>query len=248
MTPSLWTVASGAVAALGRLDAAAQNLANVNTTGYKAERPVFRLRSDVGAPTDPADPVARHLGGPVVEIERRRDFGQGSIHETGDPLDVAIEGDGFFVVNTPNGERYTRAGQFEVDDEGFLATPDGHRVQGDGDLRIGNGTPAIAADGSITVDGAPVGTLKIVSFGDKPALVPEGAGLYAPASRSVVPTPLDARDVTVTQGALEAANVDAVSGLVELVDVSRGYEQYMKAIERMDQLTQRSINEVGRVG
>lgn len=249
MNRGIFTIASGALAALARLDAVAQNLANVNTAGYKAERPEFRLREFGSDGVHPvADPIVGKAASEVIEVERVRDFSQGPIQQTGNPLDVAITGDGFFVVNTANGERYTRSGNFAVDPEGYLVNPGGQRIQGTGgDLQVAGNKVVIGADGTVQVDGRQAGTLKLVGFGKTPALLPEGTGLFK-AAPLAEQEPIDAANGTLTQGAVEGANIDAISGMVELVDVSRGYEQYMKALERMDQLTQKSINELGRVG
>lgn len=248
MTRGLYAAASGAVAALERLDSVAQNLANANTAGYKASHPVFRVRGDGdSSPEALAISPARQRGvSQVIEASIDRDFSPGTTRQSGNPLDVAIEGPGFFVVNTPRGQRYTRQGAFSLDGQGFLVTQHGERVQGEqGDIRL-DGTPAIGDDGAISVDGAVVGKLKLVGFGDRPALVPEGSSLFA-AAPGAVGQPVKESEVRVRQGAIEASNVDAVSSLMELIEVSRGFESYMKTIQRLDEIGQRSINDVGRV-
>lgn len=249
MNRGIFTIASGALAALARMDAVAQNLANVNTAGYKAEHPEFRLREfGTDGVHTAANAIVGKAAGEVVEVERVRDFSQGPLQQTGNPLDVAITGDGFFVVNTANGERYTRSGNFSTDAEGYLVTGTGQRVQGTGgDLQVKGNKIVIGADGNVQVDGRQAGALKLVGFGKTPALLPEGAGLFK-ATPAAKQEPIDTANASITQGAVEGANIDAIGGMVELVDVSRGYEQYMKALERMDQLTQKSINELGRVG
>ncbi len=247
MNRTVYTVASGGMAALARLESVAQNLANVGTAGYKAERLLFRVRPLTTEPRALLDPVLGETAAQVTEVATIRDFSPGPIRLSGNPLDVAIAGQGFFTVTTPRGERYTRQGSFTRDAGGYLATQHGERVQGDGgDILLGEGEVAIGEDGTVTVDGAPAGRVKLVTFGDPPALVPEGGALFAPA-RGAVPTPLDAAETRLQPGALEAANVDAVAGLVELVDVARGFESYMHALQRIDEVAQRSITEVGRI-
>jgi flagellar basal body rod protein FlgG len=252
MNRGLYTVTSGGLAALARLDAVSQNLANVGTAGFKAERLLFQVRP-LTRPLDAAspgalDPVLGRTAAQVVQTESIRDFSQGPIRVSGNPLDVAITGDGFFAVTTPRGERYTRQGSFTLDPEGYLVTQAGERVQGDGgDLRVGTGGDVvIGEDGTVVVDGSTDGRLKLVQLGDPPKLVPEGASLFAPLP-GTAPVPLDATATHLQPGAIEAANVDAVAGLVELVDVSRAFESYMRALQRLDEITQRSINDVGRV-
>jgi len=248
MNRTVYTITSGALAALARLDAVAQNLANVATPGYKAERVLFRVRPlDEGtaavAPSDVARTAAQ-----VAQVATVRDFSQGPVRQSGNPLDVALTGPGFFVVSTPRGERYTRQGTFALDGEGFLVTQGGQRVQGDGgDVQLPDGVAAVGNDGTITVNGSQVGRIKVVDFGEKPALVAEGHALFAPAPGAVA-VPLDATAVRLEPGAIEAANIDAVTGLVELIEVSRGFEAYMQAMTRLDQVAERSITDIGRVG
>jgi flagellar basal-body rod protein FlgF len=246
----IYTVASGGLAAQARLDAVAENLANVGTAGYKNERLIFRVRplGEGAAPgSPPLDPVLGRTAAQVSEVATVRDFSQGPVHDSGNPLDVAIEGQGFFAVTTSRGERYTRQGTFSLDSEGYLVTQHGERVQGDGgDIQVPPGDVAIGEDGNVHVNGASVGRLRLVGFGDPPALVPEGAALFA-AVPGATPTPIDAAAGHLHPGAVEGANVNAVSGMIELVDVARGYESYMHALQRLDQVTQRSINDVGRV-
>jgi flagellar basal-body rod protein FlgG len=249
MNRAAYTAASGALAAMARLEAVTQNMANVQTAGYKAERVVFRVRPlDESAPAE-LDPELGRTAAQVAQVATIRDFSQGPVRRTDNPLDVAITGDGFFAVTTPRGERYTRQGTFTLDGEGFLVTQNGERVQGENgsDLRIGTGDVAIGNDGAVLVDGAPAGRLRLVSFGPEPALLAEGAALFVPAP-GVSPTPLDATTARVQGGAIEGSNIDAVAGMIELVDVSRGFEAYMHTLQKIDGVTQRSINEVGRVG
>jgi flagellar basal body rod protein FlgG len=183
----------------------------------------------------------------VAEVATIRDFAQGAVRSSGNPLDAALTGEGFFAVATPRGERYTRQGSFALDREGYLVTQHGERVQGtSGDIRVGGGDIAIGNDGSITSDGLNVGRLKVVGFGATPQLVPEGASLFAPL-RGVTGTPIDAASVRIQPGAIEASNVDAVASMVELVEISRGFESYMRTMQRLDEVAQRSINEVGKV-
>lgn len=246
MNRGIYTIASGGVAAQMRLDTIAQNLSNVGTAGYKAERVAFDVTPLQNFPVPVIDPVLAETQPLVVGADMRRDFSQGSVTTTGNPLDVAIRGAGFFSVQTSRGERFTRQGSFMVDEEGFLATPEGFRVQGDqGDLRLGtNGGPLeIGDDGSIRSDGSTIGQLKLTDFGDQPQLVPEGDSLYVAVGGG---TPMTPDRIQVSQYSIERANVDVVQGMVALVDVSRTFETYMRAITRLDELQQRAINEVGR--
>src|SRR5262249_11181638 len=156
------------------------------------------------------DPVLARTAVQVAEAATVRDFAPGPVHMTGNPLDVALSGKGFFVVNTAQGARYTRNGSFTVHRDGYTGTQPGQGGQGDGGgLQINSQTGAdveVGTDGSIAVDGQVAGTLKVVDFGATPALLPEGSSLFAPVP-GTAPQPLDPRDVQITPRSLEGANV-----------------------------------------
>jgi flagellar basal-body rod protein FlgF len=249
MNRGLYTIASGGLAAQARLDAVAQNLANVNTVGYKSQRVAFDVQTVQHYAPVRSRLSSTHTVAHLVGIEQTRDFSPGPMVSSGNPLDVAIAGRGFFVVSTAAGEHYTRQGTFAVDAEGMLVTARGDRVQGDGgDVNVGReGAVVIAPDGTVSVEDTPVGRLRLVDFGDAPGLVGAGDALFA-AAPGATPTPLEPEAVDVRQGMVEQANVDAVAGLVELIDVARGYEAYMRAIQRLDDIARRTIEDIGRVG
>jgi flagellar basal body rod protein FlgG len=237
----IYSAVSGSISAMTRLDAIANNIANASTPGFKAERFVQHAAaagSEVPPPTAVATPITRgHV---------ETDFSQGEIEATGNPLDVAISGPGFLVVDGPHGERLTRRGNLSVDAEGFLATTDGLRVQGDGgDLTIGKGPVVITADGTVRVNDAVAGKLRVVTVADPTQLLREGGTTFALGKQT--PTDVAPEQVRVTQGALEAANLSPVESLVALVDTMRGFEAYMNAAQRLDQVTAKAISDVGHV-
>jgi flagellar basal-body rod protein FlgG len=236
----IYSAVSGSVSALTRLDAISNNLANSSTPGFKAERLVQRAAQVGTAPSATAVPT------PITRAALETDFSQGSIEPTGNPLDIALSGSGFLVVDGPHGERLTRRGNLSIDAEGFLATSDGARVQGEnGDLHIGDGKLAIAPDGSVRAGDLTVGKLRLVTVADPGHLVREGGTSFVAGTQN----PVDATPgvVEVQQGALEGANVSSVANLVALVDTMRGFEAYMRAAEQIDQATGRAISDVGRV-
>lgn len=252
MTSGLYTLASGGLALEMQLDAVSQNVANANTPGYKPERFVFESAPLLNAPLPPVDdPVLLDLIPQVVSGTQLRDFSPGPVTMTGNPLDVALgNAHGFFAVGTARGERYTRQGTFALDAEGFLVAGTGQRVQGQGgDIRVNteDGPLDIADDGTLYVDNVRIDRLRVVDFGPNPKLVPEGATLFAPV-QGVFGTEVGPDEIDVTQGAIERANTDAVKGVTQLVEIARGYESYMRAISRLDEITRRTIDEVGRVG
>jgi flagellar basal body rod protein FlgG len=177
-----------------------------------------------------------------------RDFSQGPIRTTGNPLDVAIAGSGFFAVQTARGERFTRQGGFERDAEGYLATVGGERVLSDQetDIQLGDGAVEIGEDGTIrpTVPSGAAARRQLRRPAGARARGP--CALRAGAGRGR--RALAANETRVVPASIEGANVDAVRGLVDLVELTRGFESYMKALQRLDETTERSISDVGRVG
>jgi len=244
MNAGIYSAVSGGVMALTRLDAITNNLANASTPGFKAERVAQRAVA-VGTTSD-----ATAVDTPITRVVVETDFSQGPIEPTGNPLDVALDGNGFLVVDSPRGERLTRRGNFEIDAEGFLATKDGWRVQGEnGDLRVGGGASTgplvISPDGSVRAGDLSAGKLRIVTVADPGKLVREGGTVFAAGSLPLVAAAQG--DASVRQGALEGANASPVESLVRLIDTMRGYEAYMRAAERLDQVSGRAVSDVGRV-
>jgi flagellar basal-body rod protein FlgG len=241
MNAGIFSAVSGSLAAQTRLDALANNLANANTAGFKAER-VLQKAERAGSVAPPPTAVAT----PITRERVTTDFAQGPISSTGNPLDVALAGDGFFVISTERGERLTRSGNFTLDAEGYLATGDGARVQGtDGDLRIPEGAIVVGADGSVRAGEERVGSLRIVTVADPAQLVRENGTRFAAASQALAEAAPGS--VRVIQGSIEGANLAPVEGLVALIETVRGFETYMRAAERLDQVTARAISDVGRV-
>jgi flagellar basal-body rod protein FlgF/flagellar basal-body rod protein FlgG len=227
MDSGYYAAMAGLVARTDALDAAAANLANAQTTGYRAEHPYFRavlLGSDSGA---------SQLGRAV------NDFGvvggtslsqlQGELQTTGNPLDLAIEGQGFFAVQTANGVRYTRDGSFHRETDGRLVTREGEQVLSPAGqpVAIPPGEVTIGSDGAISVAGGVAGSVGLFQFPAGTALTAEGANRYVPPA-GVKASP--AANAQVAQGALEAANEDVIRGSLDLVVMQRQAEMMQKAL------------------
>ncbi len=241
MNAGIYSAVSGGVSALTRLDAITNNLANASTPGFKAERLVQRA-----VPVGTAPPSDTAVPTPITKGTLETDFTQGPIESTGNPLDIALSGPGFLVVDGPQGERLSRRGNLALDTEGFLTTSDGARIQGDGgDLHLGNGPIAIGADGTLRAGDLTVGKLRLVTVADPSALVREGGTTFAAGGQAL--TDADAGGVYVLQGSLEGANLSPVENLVALIDTMRGFEAYMQAAQRLDQATGKAISDVGKV-
>lgn len=226
-----------------RIDATANNLANLTTTGFKAERLIMRELSEAparasGAPKDIAFVDAWAL---------QRDFRAGPIQHTGNALDVAIESEGFFVVQTAQGEAYTRDGRFTLNSQGQMVTRSGDPVMGDGGpitLDAEAGEVTITADGSIFQGEVAVGKLNVVAFNTPEALEKVGGNLW----RATVDAPRPPENLRLVPGAIEGSNVNAVEELTQMIQISRAYESISRMISQSDQLRSTSIEKLARVG
>lgn len=205
----------------------ANNLANASTAGFKGDR--ITARQGAGDP----HPV------PVQALDLR----QGTLRDTGRPLDLALKGDGFLVVRTPQGERLTRGGSLSVGNDGTLVDSHGDAILGDGGpIRVAGRTLEIGGDGTVTVDGARVGQLRIETVDDPSTLTKEGAGRFIAGSATRA-----ASDVTLAQGALEDANVDPLLGTVDLIMIQRAYAANLDVLKTMDGVMGTVTNDLGRV-
>lgn len=247
MLRGIYTAASGMISESLRSDTAANNLANVDTAGYKKDVAVNKdfNRILISRINDGAQPVvigAMGMGTVVDEIKPVHT--SGVLKNTGNQFDIAIEGQGFFAVETPGGVRYTRNGAFMRNIQGELVNSEGHRVLGqNGPVRISGTNISISTDGRIYGDGLELGQLRMAAFSDVSNLVKEGANLYkAPAGVRQVPF-----TGSVKQGFLEGSNVNIVSEMVNMISMYRAYEIDSKAVQAQDQLLDKAVNEVGRV-
>jgi len=239
MLEGLRTAAAGMLPRTTKQEIIANNIANVNTTGFKRDRVVFRrtLAAELAA--------AAEEGNQVVAEDVLTDFSQGPLEKTDRPLDVALDGPGFFVVQTQAGERYTRAGNFRLAPDGTLVTPDGNPVLGErGPIVLQDDRVEIHSDGDIYQAGELVGRLRIVAFDDLSSLRKEGHGLFVLTDPSV--RPREAEGSTVRQGYLEGSNVNPLEEMVEMMVLLRNFEAEQKAIQVQDQTLARAVSDVPR--
>ena len=225
-----------------RLDVTANNLANVATSGFKADNLVLEEVADTGATAEdaPLDVVF------VRDIGLMRDMSQGPIAMTGNTLDVAIEGAGFFMVEGPGGQPlYTRDGAFSLTGEGRLVTSDGRAVLSAGGAPIvldpQGETPVIGRDGAIRVAGVEAGRIGVVSFDAPGALAKVGDNLWDAQGQAT-----GEFEGVVLQGALEGSNVRPVIELTRLIEISRAYQNAARIVSGADDLRQRAIQALGR--
>ena len=241
------------------VEVTANNIANVSTDGFKGDRLAMRSFGDLlmeRIEAEPETPLRQqpgppligemNLGGPAAE-SGYIDFSPGNPRSTGNPLDLFIEGPGFFVVETPNGDRYTRAGSFQLDDEGKIVNQSGHAVMGlnNQPIRITSVSPIhINQNGEIIQDGLPIGSLRLVEFVDMSVLEKEGETLF----RSTDPNPpFPAMNSTIEQGMVEGSNVNPINSLVQLIVAQRAYEAAARAVDMFNQSLSRVSSELGRL-
>lgn len=249
MDIGLYAAASSGILQLRKLEVQNNNLANINTVGFKGQYIVPEMQSFdrtlASAVQDP-DPFARgdQLQVPnVAQVRTQIDFSPGAIQQTGNPFDVALRGpNDFFVVNTPQGPLYTRAGNFTLNGNGELVTQDGFQIQGDGGaINLQGLAGSISADGSVRAGGQTLGRLQVVRFENTNGLMAvEGARFKAVGAQ---PVPVEPR---VEPQSLEMSNVSAITGMVDLITTNRAFDAYTKAAQSLDTLNQTAISQVGR--
>ena len=257
MLRSLNTAATGMVAQQTRIDVISNNLANVNTTGFRRERAEFQdliyqnLRTPGGQNADGSvQPTGIQLGQGTRLVSTMHIHAQGSMQQTESPLDIAIEGDGFFQIRRPNGDiAYTRAGNLKTDPEGRVVTLDGFGLEPDLILPQDTTAVTIAPDGlvSVVTSGQPnaqeIGQVQLASFQNPAGLQAIGRNFYLPTSGSgeaIVANPGQDGLGTLAQGFLEGSNVQVVTEMIDLITSQRAYDVNQKVIEASDEILQRT--------
>ncbi len=243
---------------LARQEVLGRNLVNLNTVGYKQEDvPTGSFASVVdrvakkegnarlvsaGAPSMVGS-LATKVGLDGVYV----DFQQGQLDRTDRTLDVALEGDGFLQVRTPDGDLYFRGGNLQVDGNGLLVTSDGYPVLGvNGEVQVDGTIDEIRADGTIVVGGQEVDALNVVEFDPGTMLAKVGGGMYTPEDPNSL-APLPAINTTVRSGFLESSNADQVATTGKMIELMRAYQANLRMVQAQDELLGKAVNEVGKV-
>jgi flagellar basal-body rod protein FlgG len=259
MLRTLWTAATGMQAQTLNIDVISNNLANVNTTGFKRSRADFQdlLYQTLRVPGVVSSagnevPTGIQLGQGTRPVAIQKIFDQGDYKHTGGEVDLAIEGDGFFQVIQPNGETaYTRAGSFKINSDGQIVTSDGFLM--DPEITIPSDTLdiSIETDGTVSVllsgqaDPSEVGTIELARFTNPAGLRSIGRNLYLPSAASgdaVTGTAGEDGLGTISQGYLEMSNVSVVEEMVNMIVAQRAYEVNSKAIQTADEMLQMANN------
>nr|MDW8081942.1 flagellar basal-body rod protein FlgF [Candidatus Calescibacterium sp.] len=228
----------------------ANNIANIDTPGFKKD--IFAIEGQDGAA------LFRFVSGRAPffvgelplsvqpQVSFTTDFSQGRLEATGSPFDLAISGEGFFVVETPNGPAYTRAGNCTRSVDGRLVTLDGYPLQGEaGDIVLPEeGELVVDEEGNVRVGGELVGKLRVVRFANPQLLEKVGGNLFR-APENVIPE--EATGYTIHQGFLEKANMDIVEAMVRMIEALREYELAQRAVVAQDETLGKAVNEIPRL-
>jgi flagellar basal-body rod protein FlgF len=234
-----------------QMDVVANNVANVNTSGYKADKSLFEEFLNSGAHEDNFVGRDRRVSY-VQDRGTFKDFAQGAAEQTKNPLDVAIDGGGFLVVQTPAGERYTRDGALQIDNQGRLVTAVGNPVLGNSGPIVFQPTDkeiSIASDGNVSVlEGinridSDRGKLRVVRFADAQKLLKEGSNLYSAGEGAAQP------DTTtrIHQGFIEKSNVNSVTEMSRMIEVTRSYTQIANLLQQQSDLYKSAIEKLADV-
>ena len=237
MDAAMYKALSGAITQMRKLDVASQDLANVNTSGYKGQRLAFK---EVLAPGSAAE---ARSGGFVAVGQQRTNFSQGVHQSTGNPFHLAIDGEGYFVVETPRGERYTRSGAFTLAADGTIITSQGEPLLSEGGAMQATGSKLeVGLDGTVRSENGELGKLRIVRFVDDRQAAKEGANLF----RSEADNVEEIAAPRVAQGNLEQSNVSSIDSMIAMITIQRQFDAYERAMKLMDGATQKMIADAAR--
>lgn len=255
MQDSGYSATFGALTQQYRMDIIANNLANVNTTGFKADKLAFRdtftrYAHDLLNPNKSVQEQVPWPRGFVLAqsriAERVIDFSQGNMKSTGNPLDFAIAGDGFFRIQTPEGEMLTRQGAFHRSSDGYIVDAHGNQLLGEGGpLQLPEeGTVVVDGSGGLSVNGEQIDSISLVTVEDLAVLEKIGHSMLRirPDANAQV---IAAEDASIEQGFVEAANIEVVTEMVNMIETMRAFEAYQKMITSTFEQDKKAINEVG---
>ena len=252
---ALYAAATGMNAQQTRIDTVANNLANVNTTGFKKSREVFQdlfYQELVGVSQDSDNPASSigQVGAGVRVANITKDHSAGHVTETGDPLHLAINGSGYFVLETTEGDNvYTRDGSFTLDPDGYMISASGLRVAGDIQITTDVTSLSIVEDGTVLgvigkdADPTVLGQVELADFANRSGLKALGGNLFQETQNSGDPQVLELGvDSKVAQGYLEASNVDIADELINMILAQRAFEMNSKVIQAADETLQQAAN------
>lgn len=252
MLNSLYTATSGLAMQQKRMDVIASNLANLNTIGHKKEVAVFS--EYIANPSETPDDFIRNsdynkmINSTVRMDDIKVSFEQGYLRETGNKMDMALtDPNAFFAVDTPFGVRFTRNGEFMLNDQRELITTEGYKVLSNMDslqpVTLQDDS-IITEDGSILIDGARVGGIELVQFADTANLQKTGKNMFV----AIDTLPEASEKPGLMTGYVEGSNVNPIDEMVRMIEASRGFESYSKIIQSIQEMDDKAVNQVGSVG
>jgi len=230
------------------MEVVANNVANMNTTGFKGDTAIFEEYLMPGASADQFARPDRKLSY-VLDRSTWHDMSQGQVQQTGNPLDVAIDGNSFMVVQTPRGERYTRNGALQINAAGQLVTSEGFQVLGDSgpiQFQREDKNVLIARDGLISVPEGTRGKLRLVKFGDAVRLTKDAGSTFA-APQGVQPQQVTPEERHVMQGSLERSNVRGVVEMTRMIEVTRNYTQVAAMLQNQGDMRKSAVEKLAEV-
>lgn len=247
MLRGMYVAASGMLSAAARHEVNSVNLANLQTPGYKARQVAlgtffeYMMRANAAHGGSPVGPVA---SGPAVAASVA-DMRQGSLQQTQRPLDLAVQGPGFFMIQTGDGVAYTRAGEMRLNDDGLLVTAEGYPVWTDaGFIRLPHDRVTITPQGAVIVDGNTVARIRLVRFAEPERLTRADGGYFLANAWSGAPQ--DDDESLIVQGMLETANVETDAAMVDMLHALRVYEASQQALRVQDALLGLAANDLAR--
>lgn len=244
MENSLYIALSRQTTLWRQLDMVSNNLANMNTVGFKGSNPLF---TEYLAKTTKEGSLLGEKISYTQDFGTVQDFSEGPIKTTNNPLDVAIHGDGYFSIEAPEGERFTRNGQFKLDNEGKIVTSSGYPVLSEQDqpffIAPNETNIEIAKDGTVSTENGVIGKMKIVGFDNMQKMVPTHSGLFVAGKNNEINTDVE---VQVLQGSLEESNVQPVVEMTKLIDLNRGYGHVQRMIEQEHDRQKDAINKLSQ--
>jgi len=255
MIRALYTAASGMNAQQTNIDNVAHNLANVNTTGFKKSRVEFEdlvyqemRAAGASASASTEAPIGLEVGLGTRAVATARNFSSGNLRSTGAPLDIAIEGDGFFQISLPSGTTgYSRAGEFHLNAQGLMVTAEGYPLEPNITIPANATTVSISKDGVVSASIAgqaaiqTLGTIELATFSNAAGLRPLGGNLFAPTTASgeaETGTPGSDSRGTLAQGVVEDSNVSVVEEMVNMIIGQRAYEANSRVVKAADEMLQ----------
>jgi flagellar basal-body rod protein FlgF len=242
MVKGIYHAAAGMLPRMSQQETVGNNLANVNTTGFKADQRYFRTALNNMLLQGGAYGQAVKMSDD--QISQVTDFSQGSLLQTHNTFDLAINGDGFFTIETGDAVSYTRNGNFSINQEGELVNARGMRVLGEGGpIRISGREVTVRATGEVVVDGKTADKIKIVDFEKPYKLKRNGYGYFLPDPPA---DPISPEHFNVQQGFLENSNVDAISEMIQMIELNRNYESCQKAIQAQDETLKLTVSDVAK--